>query len=315
MLRRGSDPIRGRKGTAMPNLEISRFWEKTLAQLAEVPLDATTELVTEWADRTITTHRIIMSSFEHRRIRAWFTVPNGTPPAGGWPAIMELPSYGGTVVLPGYLARYGYAALTLFPRGQGESAHEWKLEQNVPKIVYDWHDPEQYYYRGAYMDCIRGLDFLESRPEVDSGRMASTGASQGAGMTLATASLDRRLKVAIPRLPSFSSFALAVEDATQGSNGDLRKFLDQNPQHREAALENLSYFDCANLVDAIACPTLVSAALIDPVHPYRAVMSMFDKIPALKCIMMYPDSSGAEAGFCNVDFNRHTLDWLQRYLD
>ena len=106
-----------------------------------------------------------------------------------------------------------------------------------------------------------------------------------------------------------------MEEATQGSNGDLRNFVTENPQHREAALKNLAYFDNINLVDAITCPILFSAAIIDPVHPYNCIISTFEKIPALKSIVVYPDSSDAEAGICNVDFNRHMMDWLERYLD
>jgi cephalosporin-C deacetylase len=298
----------------VPNEEISRFWESTLAQLASVPIDATMEPVGEWSDRTITTYRVIMRSFQDCLIRAWFTVPNGTPPNHGWPGVMEIPSYGGNLILPGFLARYGYATLSIYPRGQGESAHEWALEQQVPKIVYNWHDPEQYYYRGAYMDCIRGLDFLDSRPEVDSTRLAATGASQGGGLTLTMASLDRRLSVGVARLPSFSNFPVAVEEATQGSNGDLREFVTENPQYKDDVLKNLAYFDNINLVDAISCPILFSAATIDPVHPYNCIMSTFEKINSFKSIVVYPDSSDAEAGICNVDFNRHMMDWLERYL-
>ena len=299
----------------MPTAEISRFWDKTLVQLAEVPMDVTTEPVQEWADRTLTSYRITLNSFEHRKIRAWFMVPNGTPPTRGWPAVMEVPGSRGLLVLPGYLARYGYASLSLFPRGQGESAHEWRLEQNVPKAIYNWDDPKLYYYRGAYMDCIRGLDFLEIWPDVDSGRIAMMGASQGGGLTLATASLDSRLKASVARLPSISNIPIAVEEATEGFHGELRNFVTQNPQHRAAVIQNLRFFDNLNLADGITCPTLVSCAQIDSAHPYRCVISVFDKIPALKSIVVYPDSTGDEAGLCNVDFNRHAMAWLRRYLD
>ena len=42
-------------------------------------------------------------------------------------------------------------------------------------------------YAGAFMDCIRGVDFLASRPEVDAARLAVTGGSQGGGLAFATA--------------------------------------------------------------------------------------------------------------------------------
>ena len=297
----------------MPSAEIFRFWAKTRAMLAEVPVDATTEPVEGWADRTLTAYRVIMNSFENIKIRAWYFLPNGTPPTGGWPAILELPSYTSRIVLPGYYARFGYATLNLFPRGQGESVHEWQLDQDVPKLLYNITDRERYYYRGAYMDCVRGLDFLDIRPEVDSGRMAVTGPSQGGGLTLATAALDDRPKAAIARLPWLCNFPEGAK-WTGYPFSQLHDYLAEHPENRKAAMDTLSYFDNLNLADAITCPLLTCAAKKDSVHPYHTVMPVFEKIEALKRIMVYNDADDEEVGPCNVDFNRHALTWLERYL-
>ena len=65
----------------MPAAEIKKFWEQTRASLAEVDLNATVEPVEETdvftmegRIKTRTIYRVIMSSFEGRRIRAWYTV-------------------------------------------------------------------------------------------------------------------------------------------------------------------------------------------------------------------------------------------------
>ena len=61
----------------MPAAEIKKFWEQTRASLAEVDLNATVEPVEltdeftmEGRIKTRTIYRVIMSSFEGRRIRA-----------------------------------------------------------------------------------------------------------------------------------------------------------------------------------------------------------------------------------------------------
>ena len=110
----------------MPAQKVNTFWEKTRAELDEVELNASLEAV-EDADaftmegrvKTRTIYRIVMSSFQGTRIRAWYTVPTGIPPDRGWPAIMEVPGYGGTMPLPSHLSQFGYATLSLFPRSQG----------------------------------------------------------------------------------------------------------------------------------------------------------------------------------------------------
>ena len=292
----------------MPTAEISLFWEKTRAMLAEVPLDVTEEPVQEWDDRTLGTNRVIMSSFENVKIRAWYTFPKGTPPPQGWPGVMVVPGYGGDVVLPGYHARFGYATLTLFPRGQGESLHEWQLDHGT-KATYNLTDRDHYYYRGAYMDCVRGLDFLESRPEVDSTRLAVWGASQGGGLSLAVASLDSRSKAAIAALPWLCNFPVAVESTT-APYSELHDYLAQHPQEREVAMETLSYFDTLSLADRISCPTLIAVAAIDEVHPYRTVAPVFEKIQALKSLVVYPDTEHGHY----MDFGARGMTWLERYL-
>ena len=293
----------------MPTDEIASFWKRTREQLAEVPLGATMEPVEAMSSHVMTTHRVIMTSFEHRKIRAWYSTPIDTPPERGWPGMMMLPGYKGLLwVPPDFLTHLGYATLTLFPRGQVESRHEWELEYGT-KLIYNITDPERYYYRGAYMDCIRGLDFLDSRAEVDSTRLGVWGASQGGGLTLATASLDARPKASVAGVPMLCNFAVAAA-LSDGSNEELRDYLVEHPENRELAMKTLAYFDNLNLVDGITCPTLVSAAVNDQLHPYDSVMPVFEKITTLKSIVLYQDYALGHYG----DFVSHGTAWLQRYL-
>ena len=110
----------------MPAAEIKKFWEQTRASLAEVDLNATVEPVEltdeftmEGRIKTRTIYRVIMSSSEGRRIRAWYTVPSGQPPARGWPAIMEVPGYGGTMPLPLHLVQLWLCYFVSIPQKPG----------------------------------------------------------------------------------------------------------------------------------------------------------------------------------------------------
>ncbi len=302
----------------MPVEEIKRFWEQTKAALAEVEMDAKVEPVEE-SDvftmegriKTRTVYQVIMTSFGGKRIRAWYTVPAGTPPSRGWPAIMEVPGYGGTMPLPVHLVQYGYATLSLYPRSQGESLKEWEIEHGT-RLVYNVTDKNKYYYRAAYMDCVRGLDFLHSRSEIDTSRIGVWGFSQGGGLTLATASLDHRVSAAVAGVPWLCNFPVAA-DITSSPYVELRDYLVAHPKERDQALANLAYFDTLNLVDAIECPTLVASALVDAVHPLKTVMPVFEKIRVMKSIVIYPEISVTEQGY-RADFANHARAWMDRYL-
>ena len=231
---------------------------------------------------------------------------------------MVVPAFVGVVINPGYLAQLGYATLTLYPRGQGESKHEWQLDGDTGTIHYKMAknvtDPKKFYYTAAYLDCIRGLDFLDGRSEVDSSRMAVTGSSQGGGLTFAMAALDKRTKVAIARLPSLCNLPLAVELKAEGC-AELHDYLEQHPEERDAAMKTLSYIDNLNLADAITAHTLVSFAQVDSNHPSSTVMPVFEKIPAIKSAVIYPEATNnVHSGAINTDFNQHMVEWLKRYL-
>ena len=74
-------------------------------------------------------------------------------------------------------------------------------------LLHFLNDKELYIYRGAYMDCIRAVDFLFSREEVDKTRIAVEGGSQGGALSFATAALDNeRIAVCVPQVPFLSDF-------------------------------------------------------------------------------------------------------------
>ncbi len=299
----------------MPTEEIRKFWDQTRAGLDEVELNASVEPVeqsdvftVEGRIKTRTINQVRMSSYEGQTISAWYTVPSGQPPRHGWPAIMEVPGYGGTMPLPIHLVQYGYATLSLYPRSQGESLKEWEIEHGT-RVIYNITDRDRYYYRGAYMDCVRGVDFLCSRPEVDPSRIGVWGFSQGGGLSLATAALDHRIVAAVAGVPWLCNFSVAAQ-ITTSPYVELHDYLEEHPEKRDTVMANLAYFDQLSLADAISCPTLVASALIDDVHPLSTVMPVFERIRAMKSIVVYPDLDHEY----RTDFTQHGKAWMDRYL-
>ena len=288
--------------------DLSRFWEGTIEQLKKTEMRASVDESPEQCGREFKTYQVAMDSFQGRRIRAWYSVPNDPPPNGQFPAVLAVPGYGGTKPIPTHLVLNGFIVLTLYPRGQGESIKEWQLEYGT-KLTYHLEDKDEFYYRGAYMDCIRGLDFLGSHPEVDSQRLGMWSRSQGGGFTLATASLDSRLKVAVAEEPFLCNYPVSV-NITSSPYCELRDYLAQHPEQRSQALETLSYFDCLNLVDRIECPTLVDIGMKDETCPYETIIPAFDRIPGPKALHVYPELTHSPS----TDFNAHAMSWLRRYL-
>lgn len=288
--------------------DLTSFWQRTTEELARWDLKAELADAPERSGREFVTYGVALYSFQGKRLRGWYSVPKDTRYGNGLPAILAVPGYGGDKPIPFHLVMSGFAVLTLFPRAQGESIREWDLESGT-KLIYQIEDKEQYYYRGAYMDCLRGLDFLCAREEVDPARLGMWSRSQGGGFTLATAALDSRLQVAVAEEPFLCNFPVSIDVTTQPYN-ELGDYLAQHPDRRRSMLDTLAYFDALNLASWIRCPTLMDVGLEDQVCPYPTVMPVFEKIPGPKAIYVYPD---LDHNPC-TDFNAHAMSWLRRYL-
>jgi cephalosporin-C deacetylase len=299
----------------MRNEDIQRFWSQTRSLLDKVAINEKTEeiplsdpMIVDTHVRTRTVHEVVLTSFGDVRIRAWYSVPAGEPPRGGWPAIMELPPYKEQMPLPLHLGMHGFATLSLFPRGQGLSRKESQVEVDT-KVVNGIEDREKYYYRGAYMDCVRGIDFLSSRSELDGNRIGTWGFSAGGGLSLATASLDSRVKAAAASVPWPCDF----RSNAQASNPPfvrVREYIERNPDKREQALKTLDYFDIVNLVDSIQCPVLIGGAIADDLHPIGSTLLAYERIKSRKGTLIYPDLTHEYRS----DFTFNALSWMKRHL-
>jgi cephalosporin-C deacetylase-like acetyl esterase len=99
----------------------------------------------------------------------------------------------------------GYVVLALDPMGQGERSEYFneKTKENLIERAVDQH---HYVGRPAYLtnwtlstirtwDCIRAVDYLVSRSEVDTSRLAVVGNSGGGQMAMQITAVDKRIKV------------------------------------------------------------------------------------------------------------------------
>ena len=296
----------------MLNLEIQTFWKETLSQAAAIPLDAEVIPAPNQSTPWITTYAVRLTSWEGIKIRAWLSVPNLGSKT--YPALLTTPGYGGDIEIHTDVVMHGFVLLTLYPRGQGESKKEWQMAAPT-QLLHHPLDRNKFYYRGGYVDCLRGIEFLATRPEVDPDRIGIFGISQGGGLTLATCALDalastRRVKIASAHVPFLCNYLVAIRTATTGPYEHVQKYIKENPATARQYLDTLSYFDPISLADSIACPVLMSAGLKDMTCPEDTIRPVFDAIKTKKSFVVYPDLVHARS----LDYRRMEMDWLTRHL-
>jgi cephalosporin-C deacetylase len=284
---------------------IHRFWQQTLAKSAQVPLEAEVEKVKDYLPYE--KYRVTYRSTDGVSIRGNLARPVEAANAGTrLPAIITVPGYGGWqqgIMLDDCMR--GYIVLMVYPRSQGESADLWKID-GPDKLTWHIAHPEGYYYQGAYVDIIRAVDYLVSRPDVDSTRIGAMGTSQGGGLVLALAALDPRVKAVTAHLPFMCNFRLTATI----ENSLVRKLLQQYGDMNESSFNTLDYFDPYILADQIKAPALVSTGGKDQTCPAAGIRSAFDRLGGIKALAYYPDLSHTSCG----DFYKMSWEWMDRHL-
>ncbi len=288
---------------------LHEFWDDALNELAAIDMAAEVKQVPS-SDPLVAEYEVTLQSVGGVRIVGIYTVP-------AWaerqplPALITMPGYGGdTPPQRALSAEAGYAVLSLYPRGQGPSQRLWKVPDGLTKLTMGLGSPHQHYYRAAYLDVVRGVDFLLTRPEVDSDRIGVYGTSQGGGLTLALAALDKRVKAAAAHVPFLCAYRIAVETATTGPYLELVEYFKANPDQRETALRTLEWFDPLNLARWIEVPTLMTIGDADTTCPPATIEAVFDQLRCTRALVRYAGLGHARF----YAFRRTARFWFDTYL-
>lgn len=283
--------------------EIDAFWTKTREALQSIPIDAKVEKVNE--PLPYRKFLITVRSLNNVTVSGYLALPvRGEAPAKPWPVIVTAPGYSGrSVGLMESECQRGYAVLQVYPRGQGISQKYHKLDGD--KLTSQLDGPEGAYYQGAYADVIRMIDYIVTRPDIDSSRIAMVGTSQGGGISLAVTALDKRIKAVVAHVPFLCNMRMA---ATMPSL--VKNLLDKAKANNETAFHTLDYFDPLQLASHIKVPVLMSAGGKDLSCPLPTIQSVYDRIGSNKQLVIYPDLPHTS---CN-DFYNRTWPWLDEHF-
>jgi cephalosporin-C deacetylase len=301
--------------------DFDAFWQQTLAQSQQQPLNAKLEEY-PYSARQVTIYRLQYDGFgTGTRINGWYLVPKNPLNLGRDGkslGIIQYHGYSGSKGRPtSYLhwALQGYYVLAVDTRGQdGDSPDNQAYPSGsaVGFMTKGIADPQTYYYRFAYMDCVRALQFMRAQSEI--GPIAITGGSQGGGLTLAVAALgsDQQLLAAMPDVPYLCHFRRAVEIFTTGPYQELVNHWKAHPDAVENDFRTLSYFDGLNFATRIKCPVLLSVALLDTICPPSTGFAVYNHLPVEKQLKIYP-YNGHEGGGPWQEEAKY--DFIARYLE
>ena len=261
--------------------DFKTFWDNNLKELAKVKPNYKLTPIPEASKLDYNMYLVEMNSFGNELIRGYYAQPKKE---GKHPVIVEYMGYGSQPHLPNQTWD-GFAYFVLSIRGQALNLPENKYGT---WITYGLDNKDNYYYRGAFLDVVRALDFVSSRPEIDADKIAVRGGSQGGALSFVAASLDKRVKAAAPNIPFLSDYRdyFAI---THWPRSDFEEYMRTHP---EAQWENiyslLTYFDIKNLAQWIECPLIMGIGVQDEVCPPHINFAAYNQVRSEKCWMAFP---------------------------
>src|SRR5262245_24127549 len=210
---------------------------------------------------------------------------------------------------PAWFAREGYCCLILdtLQLGEIEGIHHgtnrygmwWWLNRGyTPAGVEAWN-------------CVRALDYLETRPEIDKTRFGVTGRSGGGAYSWWIAAIDDRIKVAVPTAGITDLQNHVVDGAVEG--------------HCDCMfMVNTYRWDYPQVAALLAPrPLLISNTDSDGIFPLDGVVRTFDKVRRIYRLFDSEKKGTSSDIALNIspgphkdtqELNTHEFRWFNHYL-
>jgi len=193
--------------------------------------------------------------------------------------------------LPGYIVALepsldddDFVEFNFNVRGSGNSKSA--IDTHGEYNLYNIENRDEYVYRAVYMDCVRGLDFLYSHAGlgIDTSKIMVDGSSQGGGLAIALAAMDKRIKLATVQVPLYADFRnaydiTALNPKSQTPVGMIVNYVRTHPQFtKEKLFDVWDYYDPVNFAPDAKCPVLMAIGLLDEFCPPRCSLSMYNRL-------------------------------------
>lgn len=276
----GVDPKKIMPTTISKPADFDTFWDNSKTTLAKIDPQFKVTRQPDMSTKEKDVYLVEMHSWGNAVIRGWLTIPIKRPKKLA--VKYRLPGY--VIAMKPTMDEDEFAVFNLNIRGNGNSKDALKYDGEYN--LYRINSKDEYIYRAAYMDCVRGLDFLYSYSDFfkfDTDRIAAVGGSQGGALAIVLAGLDTRVKAVTAELPLYSDLrdALEISGALYPDRKSpvwmLADYARRTRIFGEKRLYALwDYFDPVNFAPNVRCPVLLAISLLDELVPPRASYSMFN---------------------------------------
>ena len=275
------------------------FWNTAKVELSQINKQHT---LTELTDKSTSKRKVYLLEMKsvpdgtgEGIVRAYYAEPTA---AGTYPAVLHFCAYdsGGGLWIPRGDDNPSQIDVVVSTRGQSINNRPPYTNNYGDWFSYGLGDKDTWYYRGAFMDCLRALDFLSTREKVQPQNIFAEGASQGGAFSIACAALgDGRINAIAPALPFLGDMPYYLQLVVWADNvvKGRQRLLGMSD---EEMCSMLSYFDTKNLATLVTCPVIMDFSLQDSSCPPHTTWAAFNNMGSSEKQYLINPTLGHEIG-------------------
>ena len=289
--------------------DFDAFWQKGKDALSKIPVEARMTLLPDLCTDSVNVYHVSIRTVGESwkgpaRIYGMLAEPKQP---GKYPAVLQVPGAGVRPYFPDTsLASKGAIVLTIgihgIPVNQPEEMYN-NLQAGALNgyWLFNFDDPESYYYRRVVLSCLRANDYLTSRPDWDGKRLLVMGASQGGFLSVATAALDSRVTGLQVTHPALCDLLGELHGRAGGWPHPFMPNADGSASRHvtDAKLRTASYYDTVDFARRLKVPGFYIWGYNDETCPPTSTYAMYNAISAPKQLSVefeqghqYPEEQG-----------------------
>lgn len=249
--------------------DFNDFWTATLSRLDQIPLEPELKEVPEYSNKRRKCYEVRYQSLDGAISGGILSIPVAQ---GKYPVSISYMGYGADPYYFDPSANPDRIEFLVSVRDQGIFKGD-----NSRWIDRGIGSREQFYYRGAFCDVKRAIDFVASLEKADPNRMVAWGESQGGAFTFLAAALDSRIKAIAPSVPFLGDYP-DYGRIVWWPVHEVFEEADAQGLPREQVLDMMRYFDVKNFAPRITCPVYMAFGLQDPTCPPHTNFSIYNNL-------------------------------------
>ena len=264
------------------------FWEKAKRDLATIPMDVKLTLLPERCSEKSNVYQVNIQNYKvGSRLYGIVCIPKKP---GKYPALLKVPGAG---VRP-YYGDVAMADLGVITFEIGIHGIPVTMDPSIyvdlgnsaldAYFLYNLDNRDRYYYKRAYLGCVRAIDFIYSLPEFDGSTLAVSGGSQGGALSIVSAALDSRVKYLSALFPALCDLTGYLSNRAGGWPHMFRDL-----KATKEKIETAKYYDVVNFARNVKVPGFYSWGFNDVTCPPTSTFSAYNSITAPKELVIFQE--------------------------